>query len=84
MMQRYAGIAVVRLSWSSLREVMLVTIRNPTMISAGAVANEGIAVNIGKNVTVIPDYLFKTDDVLKIKTVTFAAESVCESIGNIF
>ena len=51
MMQRYAGIAVVRLSESSLIEVMLVIIRKPTITSAGAVANEGIAVNTGaKNI----------------------------------
>lgn len=45
MMQINAGIASVK-SWKSIF-VIDVSIRNPTMISAGAVAKDGIAKNIG-------------------------------------
>ena len=47
MIARYAGMQSVRFSSSNLRCAILVNIRNPTKIRAGAVANEGIAVKIG-------------------------------------
>ena len=45
--QRYAGAASV----TSLKSILTIadTIRNPTKINAGAVANPGIAVKIGAN-----------------------------------
>ena len=50
-MQRYAGIAEEKFFSSILISVMLENIRKPTMISAGAVAKEGIAVKTGaKNI----------------------------------
>jgi len=57
-------------------------LKSDTQVFLSAGTNvEGIVVNIGENVTVIPDHLFNTNDVLKIKTVTFAKETACESIG---
>lgn len=46
-MQRYAGIADAKFSLVSFMFVMLPNIRKPTIINAGAVANDGIAVNMG-------------------------------------
>ena len=46
-MQRYAGIAFVYPSSVNLISVIELNIRKPTTISAGAVANDGIAVKIG-------------------------------------
>ena len=43
----YAGIADVKLSSVILSSVTPLNIRNPTMISAGAVANDGIDTKIG-------------------------------------
>ena len=50
-MQRYAGIDDVIFSSERLISFILVNIKNPTIIKAGAVANDGIAVNTGaKNI----------------------------------
>ena len=49
MIARYAGIASVILSSSKRISVTVPTIRKPTMINAGAVAKDGIAVKIGAN-----------------------------------
>ena len=43
-MQRYAGIASVKLSSVNLISVTAPNIRNPTIINAGAVANDGIVI----------------------------------------
>ena len=47
MMQRYAGIVSVSESSDSFIFVIELNIRNPTNTRAGAVANDGIAVNTG-------------------------------------
>jgi len=49
-MQRYAGIASVKLSSVNLISVTAPNIRNPTIISAGAVANDGIVMNNGEKI----------------------------------
>ena len=50
-MQRYAGIEETKFFSSNLIFVTLLNIRNPTIISAGAVANDGTAINTGaKNI----------------------------------
>ena len=48
-MQRYAGIASVRLSSVNLISTTASNIKNPTKINAGAVANEGIDMKSGAN-----------------------------------
>ena len=50
-MQRYAGIASVKLSSVNLISVTAPNIRNPTIINAGAVANDGIVINNGERTT---------------------------------
>ena len=53
MIHRYAGITSVKLLSENFIFVIDVNIKNPTMISAGAVANDGIAVNTGaKNIAI--------------------------------
>ena len=49
MIHRYAGIASVKVSSVNFSSTTDSNIRNPTKISAGAVANEGIDVNSGEN-----------------------------------
>ena len=49
MIAMYAGIASVRLSSSNLISTTELTIKNPTIMSAGAVAKEGIEVKSGAN-----------------------------------
>ena len=48
-MQRYAGIASVRFSSVNLSSTTASNIKNPTKISAGAVAKDGMDVNNGEN-----------------------------------
>ena len=53
MIAKYAGMAFTILSSSNRISFTVPNIRNPTKISAGAVANDGIAMKIGaKNIEI--------------------------------